>query len=172
MSRQTVQQYFRLLQDSTRRSILETIEDRSFSFSEIRDKLNFSADESSKLAYHLQQLEEMGLIEKNENDRYELTSFGAKLIVDVSSLESTIKMGMTIGKWIRDLIEEHPSPPIYITEIHGSISIVDEKFDGNMLTSMITDMMNAPAVPPQSRPSPQNHLRPRPAGNGGDAVTR
>lgn len=142
MSSQTIQQYFKLLQDPTRRSILETIEDRSYSFSEIRDKLDFSAEKSSKLAYHLQQLEEMGLIEKNENDRYELTGFCVKLMIDVSSLESTIKTGMTVGKWIRDLIEEHPSPPIYVTEIHGNISIKGEKFDGNMLVSRITDMIN------------------------------
>ena len=89
MSNQTIQQYFKLLQDPTRRSILETIEDRSYSFSEIRDKLDISAEKSSRLVYHLQHLEEMGLIEKNEEDRYELTSFGEKLMVDLGSLESS-----------------------------------------------------------------------------------
>ena len=140
MSSETIQQYFKLLQDPTRRGILETIEDRSYSFSEIRDKLELSVEKSSKLAYHLQQLDEMGLIEKNEDDRYELTSFGTKLMMDVGSLESTIKTGMTVQKWIEDLIKEHPSPPIYISEIHGKLSIANEKFDASILVSKMTDV--------------------------------
>lgn len=142
MFSETIQKYFKLIQDPTRRGILETIEDRSCSFSEIRDKLDIPVEQSSKLVYHIQQVEDMGLIEKNEEDRYELTKFGEKLMVVLGSLESTIKSGITSKKWIEDLKEKYPGPPIYITELHGNISITNEKFDAGILVARITDELS------------------------------
>lgn len=136
----SVQQYFKLIQDPTRREILKAVSDHSRSFSEIRDKLGISGESASKLVYHLQQLETMRLIEKDKENRYETTSFGDRLLLDLQTLEGTIKTLTTTTPWMEILAEQHPIPPTYIVEINGIISVEKEKFNSDMLVARLEEM--------------------------------
>jgi len=140
----SVDQYFKVLQDPIRRAILKVISDRESSFSEIRDdkRIRIPPNQASKLAYHLQQLEKMKLIRKDEDDRYHLTEFAMKLLRDMETLESTIRWGRTTEEWRQEFFDRYPVLPTYITEIEGEISVISEKFASNILIATMEDLLD------------------------------
>jgi predicted transcriptional regulator len=75
---------FQALAHSTRRTIIRLIQSKSqgISYTELITELGMS---TGKLNYHLEQLK--GLIEKNSNQKYVLTSFGKKALEPLNLIE-------------------------------------------------------------------------------------
>jgi hypothetical protein len=78
---------FQALAHATRRTIIRLVESRNqgTSYTELITELGMS---TGKLNYHLEQLK--GLIEKNSNQRYVLTSFGKKALEHLNLIEQKI----------------------------------------------------------------------------------
>jgi predicted transcriptional regulator len=78
---------FQALAHPTRRTIIRLVESRNqgISYTELITELGMS---TGKFNYHLEQLK--GLIEKNSNQRYVLTSFGKKAVEHLNLIEQKI----------------------------------------------------------------------------------
>jgi len=87
---------FQALAHLTRRTIIRLIQSKNqgISYTELITELGIS---TGKLNYHLEQLK--GLIEKNGNQRYVLTSFGKKTIEHLKLIEQ--KIGPEDEKYIK-----------------------------------------------------------------------
>ena len=78
---------FQALAHRTRRTIIRLVQSRNqgISYTELITELGMS---TGKLNYHLEQLK--GLIEKNSNQHYVLTSFGKKAVEHLNMIELKI----------------------------------------------------------------------------------
>jgi len=87
---------FQALAHSTRRTIIRIIQSKNqgISYTELITELGMS---TGKLNYHLEQLK--GLIEKNSNQKYTLTSFGKKAIEHLNLIEQ--KTGPEDEKYVK-----------------------------------------------------------------------
>jgi len=58
----------------------------------------------------------------------------------LQTIESTIKT-ITATPWLEELARKHPIPPTYIAEVNGKLSVSDEKFDCDLLTTRLEETL-------------------------------
>ncbi len=134
----------------------------SLRFSEIKDKLHLSREETSNLSYHLRILQGYGLIEKDVGtQQYVLTGLGRKILNLISEIESSMSYSSKLlvrtskltlepfdpQKIVNSLIREAKLPRSLAEDIAREVESRLSKMPVKYLTStFIREMVNAVLV--------------------------
>lgn len=85
----------------------------SLRFSEIKEKLHLSKEETSNLSYHIRMLQSHGLIDKDlETSQYMLTGLGRKILDLINEIETSIKYSKLLVRTSRPALEPFDSQKI------------------------------------------------------------